>query len=149
METPFAAYQGDESYVFVCYAHEDADVVYPEIMRLHGSGLNIWYDEGISPGHEWTQELADAIENSTQVLYFVSPSSVASRHCRNEVQYALEQEKALVTVYLEPTELPGGACHSERFPPKRMEIAKRSPVAIRDRLSTRLQQSTTVAPPGR
>ena len=34
--------------------------------------------------------------------------SVASRHCRNEVQYAWEQEKALVSVYLEPTELPGG-----------------------------------------
>ena len=24
METPFQAYSGDEPYVFVCYAHEDA-----------------------------------------------------------------------------------------------------------------------------
>ena len=23
METPFSAYQGDEPYIFVCYAHED------------------------------------------------------------------------------------------------------------------------------
>jgi len=33
---------------------------------------------------------------------------VASRHCRNEVQYALEQGKLVVSVHLQPTELPGG-----------------------------------------
>jgi TolB-like protein/Flp pilus assembly protein TadD len=68
----------------------------------------VYYDEGISPGHEWTQQLADAIDASSQLLYFVSPSSVASRHCRNEVQYALDQNKHLIAVYLQPTELPGG-----------------------------------------
>ncbi len=108
MDRPFPAYKGEEPYIFVCYAHEDSDVVYPELQRLHDGGVNIWYDEGIAPGHEWTQELADAIEGSSQLLNFVSPASVASRHCRSEVQYALEQDKALVSVYLEPTELPGG-----------------------------------------
>ena len=34
MDTPFPAYKGDESYVFVCYAHEDAESVYSEIARL-------------------------------------------------------------------------------------------------------------------
>ena len=62
MDRPFPAYKGEEPYIFVCYAHEDSDVVYPELQRLHDSGVNIWYDEGIAPGHEWTQELADAIE---------------------------------------------------------------------------------------
>ena len=108
MDRPFPAYKGEEPYIFVCYAHEDSDVVYPELQRLHDSGVNIWYDEGIAPGHEWTQELADAIEGSAQMLNFVSPASVESRHCRSEVQYALEAEKALISVYLEPTELPGG-----------------------------------------
>jgi TolB-like protein len=108
VETPFPAYRGDEPYIFVCYAHEDTAVVYPELQRLHDGGIRVYYDEGISPGHEWTQELADAIDGSSQFLYFVSPHSVASRHCRNEVQYALEQEKPVVSVYLEPTDLPGG-----------------------------------------
>ncbi len=31
MDQPFPAYRGDEPYVFVCYAHEDEGVVYPEI----------------------------------------------------------------------------------------------------------------------
>ena len=35
MDKPFPAYKGDETYVFVCYAHDDAALVYPEITRLH------------------------------------------------------------------------------------------------------------------
>lgn len=80
----------------------------PELQRLREGGVNVYYDEGISPGHEWTQELADAIDGCNRVLFFVSSSSVASRHCRNEVQYALEKSKRLISVYLEPTDLPGG-----------------------------------------
>ena len=56
MNTPFPAYQGDEPYVFVCYAHENAARVYPEIQRLHEAGVQIWYGEGISPGTRWTNE---------------------------------------------------------------------------------------------
>ena len=35
LEKPFAAYTGDEPYIFVCYAHEDSAIVYPEIQWLH------------------------------------------------------------------------------------------------------------------
>ena len=58
---PFPAYSGAEPYVFVCYSHGDASMVYPEITRLREQGINIWYDEGISPGEVFTDELADAI----------------------------------------------------------------------------------------
>ena len=108
MDRPFEAYRGDGPFTFVCYSHEDTAKVFPEIQRLHEGGVNVYYDEGISPGEEWTQELADAIDGSSRLLYFVSPASVASRHCRNEIQYALDQEKSVVSVFLEPTELPGG-----------------------------------------
>ena len=43
-EKPFPAYLGDEPYVFVSYAHDDAAAVYPELERLNAGGLNIWYD---------------------------------------------------------------------------------------------------------
>ena len=44
MDAPLLAYQGDEPYVFVCYAHDDEGVVYPEIAWLHEQGINLWYD---------------------------------------------------------------------------------------------------------
>ena len=75
MEIPFRAYRGDEPYAFVCYAHKDADVVYPEISRLHDSGVNISYDDGISPGELFTDELAEIIEGAAVFLFFVTPRS--------------------------------------------------------------------------
>jgi hypothetical protein len=30
LKKPFSAYRGDDPYFFVCYAHDDATIVYPE-----------------------------------------------------------------------------------------------------------------------
>ena len=108
MDRPFPAYKGDEPYVFVSYAHEDSEVVFPEIQWLKDQGFNIWFDEGISPGHEWHQELADRIVQSSLFLYFITGQSAASEHCQREVHYAIDNGKQLLTVHLEETVLPGG-----------------------------------------
>lgn len=108
MKTPFSAYQGDEPYVFVCYAHEDSGIVYPELAWLHERGINVWYDEGISPGEEWSEELGQAINHAELLLFFVTPAAVASRHCRNEVHYAQNHERRILRVHLSETELPSG-----------------------------------------
>ncbi len=76
MERPFSAYIGDDPYIFVSYAHEDGDDVFPEIQLLKDQGFNIWYDEGISPGSEWHQELADRIDDSSLFLYFITPGGL-------------------------------------------------------------------------
>ncbi len=68
MDKPFAAYRGDEPYVFVCYAHDDEDIVYPEIESLHKQGVNLWYDEGVSVGKIWRAEIAEAIQDASKVL---------------------------------------------------------------------------------
>jgi len=108
LERPFEAYRGDAPYVFICYAHDDQAVVYPEITWLHEQGVNVWYDEGISPGEEWSEELGRAIDGAERFVYFVSPRSVASRHCRNELNFAQNHDKSILSVYLEETELPSG-----------------------------------------
>ncbi len=108
MKKPFAAYAGDDPYIFVCYAHDDEGLVYPEIQWLAEQGLNIWYDEGISPGSEWSEELGQAIENAANFLIFVTPNSVASRHCRNEVHFAQNRDAQVLAVHLAETELPAG-----------------------------------------
>jgi TolB-like protein/tetratricopeptide (TPR) repeat protein len=108
MERPFPAYQGDEPYIFVCYSHDDADTVYPELVRLKEQACNIWYDEGISPGEEWTEELADAIAGADYFLFFITPDSVNSKYCRDELGFAQNHQKRLVLVYLKETQLSGG-----------------------------------------
>ena len=108
MKRPFAAYQGQEPYVFVCYAHEDAGHVYPEIQRLHERGVRIWYDEGISPGTRWSDELARALGKASLVLFYCTPQSVKSKHCQDEVNFALGEERPLLVVQESPVDLPPG-----------------------------------------
>ena len=86
---PFEAYQGDEPFVFISYAHKDAAVVYEEITRLHEAGVNVWYDEGIEASNEWPEEIANAVLDCTAFLAFVSPRATASVNCRNEINLAL------------------------------------------------------------
>ena len=62
MKKPFPAYQGDEPYVFVSYSHEDEAVVFKEIRLLQDHGVNVWYDDGIAAGLEWSDALAQAIK---------------------------------------------------------------------------------------
>jgi len=106
VETPFSAYQGDEPYIFVCYAHDDAALVYPEITRLHEAGFHVWYDEGVSPGSEWSESLAQHIEQCVVLLYFVTPKSVEREHCRQEINFALDQHCTILPVHLEETQMP-------------------------------------------
>ena len=106
VEAPFPAYDGSGPFVFVCYAHADAGTVYPEITRIRDSGVNVWYDDGIAAGSEWSAAVADAIERCKTFLYLVSPASVESEHCRRELNFALEQSCSVLAVHLEPTDLP-------------------------------------------
>jgi len=106
MDRPLPAYEGGGSYVFVCYAHEDRGEVYPELTRLSGGGFNVWYDDR-EPGSAWSDDTASHIERSAVFLYFVTPRSVVSEHCRREVSFALEEECVILAVHLEPTVLPG------------------------------------------
>jgi hypothetical protein len=92
VERPFPAYKGDDPYIFVSYAHEDAALVYPELTRLRDQGFNIWYDEGISPGSTWRDEVALALTQCSVFLFFVSPRSVVSSNCMNEVNFSLSRD---------------------------------------------------------
>ncbi|MEM8769376.1 MAG: TIR domain-containing protein, partial [Pseudomonadota bacterium] len=109
MATPAPAYQGNGSYVFVSYAHADEATVYDEITALQNRNINVWYDTtGISAGAEWSNEIAQAIKGASSFLFFITPRSVASEHCRREVNFAQNQGIPVVVVHLEETDVPDG-----------------------------------------
>lgn len=108
VEKPGPAYRGDQPYIFVSYAHVDMELVYPEIEWLTNQGFNVWYDEGISPGSVWREELARAIEHCSLFLLYVSEGTNASDHCMKELSFALDSGRRLLAVHLEVTELSAG-----------------------------------------
>ena len=95
----------ESSDVFVCYAHADTQLVFPEIEWLNQQGLKVWYDEGISAGSNWRSTIGIALMNASHVVFFVSERSLASAHCNREINLALDEGKAIVPVYLEDVEL--------------------------------------------
>jgi len=105
LDNPFPAYTGDEPYLFVCYAHKDDTIVYPEILVLHDKGLNIWYDEGISAGKVWLGEVAKVIAGATKILFYISKAALESANCKREIHYALSKNIEILPVYLEDVEL--------------------------------------------
>ena len=105
MTKPFPAYRGSDAYIFVCYAHEDAEIVYTDIALLHESGINVWYDEGISPGTNWRAEVGESLEGAEHVLLYISKPSLASEHCNREINYALDKNVHIVPVRLDATPL--------------------------------------------
>lgn len=108
LKKPFPAYDGGEPYVFVCYAHADKKAVYAEMRWLRAQGINLWYDEGISAGAEFPESLSKAILGASLVLFYVSPKSVSSRHCRDEVYFALDHDIPVLPSHLCPADLPPG-----------------------------------------
>jgi tetratricopeptide (TPR) repeat protein len=107
-QAPFPAYEGDAPYIFVCYSHADAAIVYPELVWLREQGFNLWFDEGIGLGSGWRDEVADAIERADSLLFFVSPSAASSAHCVREVYFAQDSNIPVIPIYVRPTELPSG-----------------------------------------
>lgn len=105
IEKPFEAYRGQDPFVFVCYAHRDASEVYPEITWLREQGTNIWYDEGISAGRNWRAEIGIAISSARKVIFYVSRASLDSDHCSREINFALDEGKEIIPIYLEDVAL--------------------------------------------
>lgn len=106
------AYEGNEPYIFISYAHKDSDRVLPILARMQKEGYRLWFDRGIEAGTEWPEYIEEHLIASECVLVFLSASAIDSKNCRHEINLAqddaLDEEKKMLAVYLEETELRRG-----------------------------------------
>ncbi len=96
-------YSGGENYTFVSYSHSDSEVVFSILHKLQLVGFRIWYDEGINGGENWRKIIASKIQDDKcqDFLLFATGDSVKSREVRAEVNYALKQNKKIITIRLD------------------------------------------------
>ena len=87
--------------VFISYARRDADYVAQLAQHLESRGKNVWVDvEGIRDAEVFPAALRRAIENSDAFLFVISPDSVRSQFCEQEVAHASELNKRIVPLAL-------------------------------------------------
>ena len=85
--------------VFVSYSRADSDFARKLNDGLQRQGKRTWFDqESIASGADFQQEIFIGIDASDHFLFILSPKSVNSPYCADEVEYADKLNKRIVTV---------------------------------------------------
>ena len=85
--------------LFISYSRRDTDCVRRLTESFKGQDLDFWIDwEGIPPTVDWWSEIERGIEQAGVFLFLVSPASIRSKVCRQEIDHALKNGKRLIPV---------------------------------------------------
>lgn len=101
-------YCGSERYIFASYSHRDKDKVFSIIRILQNHGYRVWFDEGIDPGTEWDDNIAEHLGGASYMIAFFSENFFGSQNCSDELHFARELGIAIMPIYLEEVELDAG-----------------------------------------
>ena len=99
--------------VFISYSRKDKGFVHRLNDSLDASGVAAWVDwEGIPLSSDWMDEITRAIEGSDSFVFVISPDSMASKVCLQELELGLKYNKKLIPIlYREPEA--GSALHEK------------------------------------
>jgi WD40 repeat protein len=85
--------------VFISYSRADADFARKLNDNLQELGKTTWFDqESIPPGSDFKQEIYKGIENCDNFVFIISPRSINSPYCQDEVEYGQKLNKRFVTI---------------------------------------------------
>ncbi|MBD2460597.1 TIR domain-containing protein [Oscillatoria sp. FACHB-1407] len=90
--------------VFISYSRVDSGFARKLNDALQSHGKRTWFDqESIAAGTvDFQQEIYKGIESSDTFLFVLSPRSVTSPYCADEVEYAARLNKRFVTLLHQP-----------------------------------------------
>ncbi|RKZ43986.1 MAG: hypothetical protein DRR00_28920, partial [Candidatus Parabeggiatoa sp. nov. 3] len=92
--------------VFICYEQPDKAIRDAVVQSLSRYAKTCWTpDRDIQKGDEYDCAIEQGIEGADNFLFFISPSSVASKSCQRELAHALKYHKRLVPLLIVPTPL--------------------------------------------
>ena len=85
--------------IFVSYSRRDEDFVRTLVQALEERGKDVWRDkDDIPPAVEWREEIRQGIDGSDVFTFVLSPDSLTSRPCSDELSHAVGTGKTIVPV---------------------------------------------------
>jgi WD40 repeat protein len=101
----------DASKVFISYSRKNKVFVKKLNEALDAAGVSTWVDwEGIPLSADWMAEITAAIEGADAFLFIITPDSLASKVCMEELGLGIRYNKKFVPIlHLDPpkgTEMP-------------------------------------------
>ena len=95
-------------------SYDQKDKIYSHYITAHLSrhGITTWrHDKDIQKGKIYDQVIKQGVESAKNLLFFLSPSSVESTYCYDELHYALSHQKRIIPLLIATTPL-------EKIPPE-------------------------------
>lgn len=90
--------------VFISYSRKDKPFIQKLNAALDDQGVRTWVDwEGIELASDWMETITSAIQSTDALLFVISPDSLKSKVCKDELELSLKLNKKLIPIlYREP-----------------------------------------------
>ena len=92
------AYIGNEPFVFISYAHGDKQIAERVIVGLKRKMCRVFYDDGLTPGESWNDELAEKLIKCDCVIVLLTNNSTSSKYVRTELNFAIAKDKTVIPI---------------------------------------------------
>ena len=87
--------------MFLSYSRRDSEFVRRLTVALGDRGKDVWVDvEGVRDAEVFPEALRRAVESSDAFVFVITPDSVRSTFCEQEVEHAAELNKRIVPLAL-------------------------------------------------
>jgi len=85
--------------VFISYSRTDGDIARKFNESLQVTGKTTWFDqESIAFGADFQKEIYEGIQHADNIIFILSPESILSPYCADEVEYAQKLGKRFITL---------------------------------------------------
>ncbi len=90
---------GTNGSVFISYSRKDKRFIKKLNAALDAAGVQAWVDwEGIELASDWRAEITDAIKDTDAFIFVISPDSLKSKVCAEELAQGLLYNKKLIPI---------------------------------------------------
>ena len=90
------------STVFISHSSKDASKAAAICEFLEDHGISCWIGpRDVTPGHDYDEEIIDAIDSCDVLLLLLSRNSNESRHVKHEIEWAVRTNKNIIPAKLE------------------------------------------------
>jgi hypothetical protein len=87
--------------LFISYSRRDIVFARKLTKAFEGQELDFWIDwEGIPPTVDWWKEIEIGIEEADIFIFLLSPDSINSTVCRQEIEHAVKNGKRLIPIVI-------------------------------------------------
>lgn len=85
--------------IFISYSRRDKAFVQQLFDTMTKAQRDVWVDwEDIPSAADWQKEINEGIEEAHTFIFVISPDSVNSPYCRQEVEYAAARKKRVIPI---------------------------------------------------